>query len=252
LTLLINIVGVGRGSGKTTLVEAIVQKLSERFKIWTIKHIASSFDTADKDTWKHLHAGAETVMAVTGNEIVTIKKKANLSLEEVISGVPDRVDLVLVEGFKNSTFPKIVVAKNVNDARKVLDITTHVFAIYLGENSSDLELIGKIPILKMADLMSEVEKMVFIDIVKKLPGFNCKNCGFPTCEALAQAILDGKITLEKCTILSDTTLGLIVNGKKIFLSSFPKDFVKNTVLGMLRSLKGVDERVNSVNLEINL
>lgn len=32
-----------------------------------------------------------------------------------------------------------------------------------------------------------------------------------------------------------------VNGKKIPLTEFPTKFIKNTIKGMLKSLKGVDE-----------
>jgi hypothetical protein len=32
-----------------------------------------------------------------------------------------------------------------------------------------------------------------------------------------------------------------VNGKNIPLSEFPAEFIKNSICGMLRSLKGVDE-----------
>ena len=32
-----------------------------------------------------------------------------------------------------------------------------------------------------------------------------------------------------------------VNDKKIPLSEFPAEFIKNTILGMLKTLKGVDE-----------
>ena len=32
-----------------------------------------------------------------------------------------------------------------------------------------------------------------------------------------------------------------VNGKDIPLTEFPKDFIINTICGMLKSLKGVDE-----------
>jgi hypothetical protein len=34
---------------------------------------------------------------------------------------------------------------------------------------------------------------------------------------------------------------LKVNGKNIILTEFPKDFIINTICGMLKSLKGVDE-----------
>jgi len=32
-----------------------------------------------------------------------------------------------------------------------------------------------------------------------------------------------------------------VNGKKIMLSEFPSEFIKSTIIGMLKSLKGIDK-----------
>ena len=32
-----------------------------------------------------------------------------------------------------------------------------------------------------------------------------------------------------------------INGEEIPISEFPSDFIKNSICGMLRSLKGVDE-----------
>lgn len=40
-----------------------------------------------------------------------------------------------------------------------------------------------------------------------------------------------------------------VNGKNVSLSEFPADFIKNTIKGMLSSLKGVDE-IKDVEIKI--
>ena len=42
---------------------------------------------------------------------------------------------------------------------------------------------------------------------------------------------------------------LKVNGKRVPLSEFPADFIKNTISGMLSTLKGVDE-INDVEIKI--
>ena len=41
---------------------------------------------------------------------------------------------------------------------------------------------------------------------------------------------------------------LIINGKKIPLTEFPEEFIKNTVLGMVSTLKGVDEDIETISL----
>jgi molybdopterin-guanine dinucleotide biosynthesis protein B len=49
----------------------------------------------------------------------------------------------------------------------------------------------------------------------------------------------------------NTTIMLKVNGKDIPLSEFPSEIITNTVLGMIRSLKGFDE-IHEVELHIEL
>jgi len=40
-----------------------------------------------------------------------------------------------------------------------------------------------------------------------------------------------------------------VNGKQITLTEFPSEIIKNTIIGMLRSLKGVDEKIENVEIK---
>ena len=44
---------------------------------------------------------------------------------------------------------------------------------------------------------------------------------------------------------------LVINGKQIPLSEFPKDFIKNTIFGMVTTLKGVDESIQTVSITIS-
>ena len=85
LPLIINIVGIGRASGKTSLVEFLTKRLRQRhYRVSTVKHISKAFDTVHKDTWRHLDAGALTVVAATPNELISIKKIQNPSLEATL------------------------------------------------------------------------------------------------------------------------------------------------------------------------
>ena len=46
-----------------------------------------------------------------------------------------------------------------------------------------------------------------LEIFKKLPKTNCKECGFPTCLAFAMQLAAGKIELEKCPYVSEEAKG---------------------------------------------
>jgi len=43
-------------------------------------------------------------------------------------------------------------------------------------------------------------------------------------------------------------ISIKVNGKNISLSEFPAEFIKNSICGMLKTLKGVDE-INKVEIK---
>ena len=42
-----------------------------------------------------------------------------------------------------------------------------------------------------------------------------------------------------------------VNGKSVPLAEFPEEFISNTIIGMISSLKGVDE-IKNVNINIQV
>ena len=42
-----------------------------------------------------------------------------------------------------------------------------------------------------------------LEIFKKLPKTNCKDCGFPTCLAFAMQLAAGKVELDKCPHVSE-------------------------------------------------
>jgi len=153
--LIVNIVGAGRESGKTELITALTRKLSEKgFKVSVIKHIAtSSFDTPEKDTWRHLEAGSQSVLAVTSREIVKISRPMKPSLEEALAQVPGDTDFVLIEGFKESSYPKIVVGRTAKDVEDVLKRSSNIFAVSTFTDEEAAKLKVSIPKVKPEDLL---------------------------------------------------------------------------------------------------
>ncbi|MBW6470490.1 MAG: molybdopterin synthase [Methanosarcinaceae archaeon] len=103
----ISVVGY-KNSGKTTLVSRLVTALSGIGSVGTVKHMAPHcFNPEDTDTGKHFDAGAEMVVGVTGEELVTIAR--NPSLDKALDALADSgMDFAVVEGYKESVLPKIV------------------------------------------------------------------------------------------------------------------------------------------------
>ncbi|MTI60122.1 MAG: molybdopterin-guanine dinucleotide biosynthesis protein B [Firmicutes bacterium] len=110
---IVSIVG-WTNSGKTTFITKLIPVLKSRgYRIATIKHNAHKFeiDKQGKDSWRHRQAGAETVILSSKEKIAVIKEiKEEVAVEELVSRYIDQeIDLVIVEGYKTGSVPKIEV-----------------------------------------------------------------------------------------------------------------------------------------------
>lgn len=108
----ISIVGTS-GSGKTTLLEELLPELRRRgYAVAVVKHHPHpglETDQRGKDTWRLRLAGADRVVLVTPDQVVQWKRvDAEPSLQQVLGEIRG-VDLVLTEGFKLESTPKIEV-----------------------------------------------------------------------------------------------------------------------------------------------
>ncbi|TQQ80971.1 molybdopterin-guanine dinucleotide biosynthesis protein B [Halonotius terrestris] len=105
-------------SGKTTLIESLVAALESAGRVGTIKsiHHDIEIDTPGKDTHRHRTAGADTVVGLTPSlsfEITPGGKDAADSeralLEATVSDLQDAgYEFVLIEGFHDAPYPKVV------------------------------------------------------------------------------------------------------------------------------------------------
>lgn len=118
--VIIAISGV-KNSGKTTLIERIIPKLNnEGLKVATVKHDGHDFDgdVEGTDTFKHRRAGAYGTAIFSKNKFMVIKEQKNTQEEELISYFSD-CDVILLEGFKFSDYPKIEIVRKGNSSESV-------------------------------------------------------------------------------------------------------------------------------------
>lgn len=109
---IVSIVGKS-DTGKTTLLEKVVRELKSRgYAIATIKHDAHSFeiDHPGKDSWRHKQAGAAlTVLSSPTKLALVADADHDQSLTEIREKYIHGVDLVITEGYKRESHPKIEV-----------------------------------------------------------------------------------------------------------------------------------------------
>ncbi|MDD4651715.1 MAG: molybdopterin-guanine dinucleotide biosynthesis protein B [Methanothrix sp.] len=103
----ISVVGTKK-TGKTTLACALVASLAKHGKVGTIKNMAGH-DVDQGDTRRHYDAGADEVIGLGEARLKVTRERGDLdsALAELER---DGMDYVVVEGFKHSRLPKIVMA----------------------------------------------------------------------------------------------------------------------------------------------
>jgi molybdopterin-guanine dinucleotide biosynthesis protein MobB len=111
-----NILGIAgySGSGKTTLVTKLLSVLIGRgLRVSTLKHAHHAFDvdTPGKDSYAHRQAGASEVLVASEHRWALMREHRTMPEPglDMLLGKLSPVDLVLVEGWKHGTHPKLEV-----------------------------------------------------------------------------------------------------------------------------------------------
>lgn len=103
-------------SGKTTLLEKIVSELkSRKYRVATIKHDAHSFeiDHPGKDSWRHKQAGADVTLISSPAKIAMVMDSDHdHDLAELRERFIRNVDIIITEGYKRESHPKIEVFRS--------------------------------------------------------------------------------------------------------------------------------------------
>ena len=98
---IIKVVSVVRKRGKTTLLECMVRELKMRgLRVAAVKHAHTGIGILG-DSGRFLKSGADVTVAVSGRMIMKCEvMRKELELEDALRALPDDIDVVLVEGFK--------------------------------------------------------------------------------------------------------------------------------------------------------
>ena len=218
-------------SGKTTAIEAIIKGLTKKgYKVASAKRIPEpefTIDTEGKDTWRHAKAGASTVLSVAPNELTTINKRETktITLEQLVSHVPEDTDIIVIEGFKalvgeEMNIPKIVATKTAAEMSEAINKYKNIIAF-----------IGQVP-----DKKIETE-IPFIDTLKEP-------------EKLVELVNDKVAIQVERKHKREEKITITVNEQILPMGDFVQDIVRNSVLAMVGSLKGVkikgEEKVSIV------
>ena len=141
------------GSGKTTLLKGLIPTLIGRgLSVSTLKHAHHSFDIdmPGKDSYEHRAAGAHEVMISSQNRWALMHELAGAPEPRLVDLVArmSPVDLLLVEGFKWESHPKLEVHRPSVGKPLLQPNDSHIVAV-----ASDTRLDGlSVPLLDITDV----------------------------------------------------------------------------------------------------
>ncbi len=207
---IVGVVGPG-GSGKTSLIVALIQEFSRRGLSCGVLKMAEreiELDPEGKDSWRFLDAGAKTAAVETEKKFFLIKQGATdhswLSL--ALSYFPE-VDLVFIEGGKTEPrLKKILVATAPEDIREIQP-TESVVAVVSERN-----------------------------FFPSLPHFLPQNPA-----ELADFLWTSLPAIEPIVQVK-------VDGRGVSLNPFVENMFQEIIAAMLRPLKGVSASFRTVSL----
>lgn len=210
---IVSIVGKS-DSGKTTFIEKLLPELTRRgYRIATVKHDIHGFevDREGKDSWRHKQAGAHTVIISSPQKVALIRDvEKDLRLDEIRDKLVQDVDLILSEGYKKDVQPKIEIFRTEKHKELLCTKEDNLVAI-VSDKPFDIGV-----------------SCFFLDDMKGVADF-----------------IEKKFLKSK----KEEPVSLKVNGKMIPLKPFIRDFLANSIKGMIGSLKGC-EKPKKIEIQI--
>lgn len=203
-------------AGKTTHLEKLIPELNRRgYRVGTVKHDVHGFemDHEGKDTWRHRKAGAGTVAISSPTQVAAIRQvDEEMGLDELVGRYFWNEDLLLAEGFKRSPFPKIEVFRKAVEATPICHAEDNLIAMV-----TDDPVQVDVPVFGFGQVQGLVD---FIE----------------------ERFLKGRRT-HQVTVLLD--------GKKLPMNDFVRDFLVGGIHGMLSTLRGWKDP-DKIDIQIRL
>ena len=110
-----------KNSGKTTLICRLLEIFKEKgLRGAVLKHDGHDFepDVPGTDTYRQLQAGAYGTVVFSKGKYMLVKQQPQITEKELLEFFPE-ADLILLEGFKYSNYPKIEIVRKGNSAESV-------------------------------------------------------------------------------------------------------------------------------------
>ncbi|EGQ8961253.1 bifunctional molybdopterin-guanine dinucleotide biosynthesis adaptor protein MobB/molybdopterin molybdotransferase MoeA [Vibrio parahaemolyticus] len=192
------------GTGKTTLLESLLPKLTEAgLRIGMLKHAHHNFDVdkPGKDSYRLRKAGASQMLIASRNRfaLMTETPEAEAEFEYLLTRFDeDKLDVVLVEGCKNIAFPKIELHREEVGKPWLYPHDDNIIAIA----SDSAELDSELPQMNINDL--DAIAQFVLQYVQDAKAPKSKEKDAACCDTLSPAFLSVVQGQEKILSLVNT------------------------------------------------
>ena len=143
-----------KNSGKTTLAARLVTELTRRgYAVTAIKHAHQSFDIdrPGRDSYRLREAGARRVILSSPKRWALMHELGDspeIPFENILSEAGS-CDVILVEGFKRESFPKIELRREGSASRQPLAGVPKIVAVASDRPGDE---VGSLPIFHLDDI----------------------------------------------------------------------------------------------------
>ena len=151
-----------KNSGKTTLVTRLIAELTGRgYRVNSIKHAHHAFDidVPGTDSFRHREAGATEVAIVSGTRWALMHELRDDD-EPPMSEIAARLspaDLIMVEGYKRESHPKIECRRKDTLKGEALSVTDPMIVAVAADFPADT---GALPLFALDDVVAIADFIV--------------------------------------------------------------------------------------------
>lgn len=205
-------------SGKTSFIEKIVVELKRRnYKVGALKHSTHSFeiDSPGKDSYRLKECGSDVGGIFSSIKMALVKDlDSKAGFEKLAFDYLYDLDIVFVEGYGKGRLPKILILSSNDIEKEIGEYPREEIIAVVGDGKIDkvgpgLEYFGKYEVKRIVDFIEE-------KYLKKD---------------------------------SSEMVDLFVNDRKIELNDYLKKLIGNVITGIIKSLKGVEEDIKTVEIK---
>ncbi|WP_163652455.1 molybdopterin-guanine dinucleotide biosynthesis protein B [Listeria sp. PSOL-1] len=115
MAVIIQVIGF-KNSGKTTFINQLIHEFKqESYTVAALKHDYHDFniDHEGTDSYSFHVSGADAVLIASSSHYALMETRA-VPLKELLNKLP-KTDIVLIEGYKEAPFPKVVLVNSEAD-----------------------------------------------------------------------------------------------------------------------------------------